>query len=114
MSVGEALCLEVDIYGHPTLCAVDPCGLDGLHTLYTLTPCGQGNPPLDVWCTLIPAGHPVCTDIPAPTTTAVMVPPDRPSSLPDTGAMVDGSLWLAIVLLVAGFGAMVGSKRGET
>jgi hypothetical protein len=90
--IGE--CTTADIYGWVGCTGADPCLTGHGTTLYALTECGAGNPPIAEWC-YTRADHPACVNVVA------VPPPTAPPSLPPTGATASIAA-LALLIAVAG------------
>jgi hypothetical protein len=100
-STGE--CTLIDLYGYPVCNAADPCTQAGT-TLYTVTPCTAGNPPIAEWCYARP-DHPACVGI-------VVVPPETaPPYLPPTGATLTGLTGLGLLAAAAGMLVLTAATR---
>lgn len=101
-------CVVIDIYGWPIACdAADPCLTGHGTTLYAITACTAGNPPIAEWCVDYP-GHPACTPVvevgPPPT-----LPPER--ELPSTGSPAVALAVAALFLAVSGMWAAHRGRR---
>jgi hypothetical protein len=95
MSTSEK-CPTVDIYGFVWTCEqpfVDPCLMPSGTTMVSLEPCTEANPPLEVWCKMVPT-HPVCLQ----------------AGLPPTGTTATVSITATVFMLV-GIGCLAVRRR---